>query len=46
MIPMELPMEDVVVQTEESAQEEQIAEKPVTEKASNTPPCLNCRRLT
>ena len=36
MIPMELPMEDVVVQTEESAQEEQIAEKPVTEKASNT----------
>ena len=36
MIPMELPMEDVVVQTEESAQKEQIAEKPVAEKASNT----------
>lgn len=36
MIPMELPMEDVVVQTDESAQKEQIAEKPVAERASNT----------
>ncbi len=36
MLPMELPMEDVVDQSDESAQQEQIAEKPVPEKASNT----------